>query len=806
MKKRILSACLAVVLCFTALAGCNKDGNDNTKNGETVEKTQILTNVFKGTKNSLPDGYYIQSGVAPYYDSESGSLTILCSHNYESEEKDENGYSKYVHETILVTFASDGTISEEKKLELGENVYVNNGVLNGGKLYFSTNEYDPETGKESFFMSVYDIETGESAASDELSGMFSPSDRGWFYINNIALDGDGCVYLNSDNELLVLSAELEKLFTVKVQNWIDRMVTSGDGSVYVSTYIDGAQKFVPIDKTKQDFGTSIGLPDTINAHEFFFGGGYDIFYIDRESNGLFGYNFPAEGETAAESGEMVMDFASSDLYANNIEIARIIDTDSIVLYEQDQVTYNRNLMIYERSADIDLSQVKVLEIAYTSSDYSLASSIIGFNKANDGVRIVARDYGVYNNEENPTGGEQRLLNDMLNGLYKPDLITSSGYSYDNVITQVYKNGLYADLYRFIDTSDNVKRDDILGCIKRTFGTSDGKLWAIAPNVSVSTLIGPKSVLGERDGWTLGEMIDFAESLPDDVLLMERLTRESAMYNLLGSNGYGLFIDLENNSCNFESDDFVRYLKYLETLPSTADEINAEYQLDYDQMYKLYHNGKIALRSGHYSHITDVVSEEAKFDTKDVVRIGYPSKDGTSAYIPINATPYIITSFCEYPDEAWSFIEGIIAPEVTGERYGRSGYSSLKSRLNETFEEYYTYFFDVDINGSGLSWGPYDPERDNEGTSGNSVVMAGPDGIVFEEERRSYRKFFTEDDAAALLDWLDNKVGCPIAENIDAKITEIVITEINEFLGGVRTAEDCAAMIQSRVSLWLAEHE
>ena len=37
------------------------------------------------------------------------------------------------------------------------------------------------------------------------------------------------------------------------------------------------------------------------------------------------------------------------------------------------------------------------------------------------------------------------------------------------------------------------------------------------------------------------------------------------------------------------------------------------------------------------------------------------------------------------------------------------------------------------------------------------------------------------------------------------VTDVVREEIPAFLGGVGTAEDCAKKIQSRVSIWLAEH-
>ena len=46
---------------------------------------------------------------------------------------------------------------------------------------------------------------------------------------------------------------------------------------------------------------------------------------------------------------------------------------------------------------------------------------------------------------------------------------------------------------------------------------------------------------------------------------------------------------------------------------------------------------------------------------------------------------------------------------------------------------------------------------------------------------------------------------PIARKIPDAVREIVNEEMSAFLAGRGSAADCAGKIQSRVSLWLAEH-
>lgn len=789
----------ALLLCMLLLAAsCAKDGGADTKNdanGETtqeVAKTEVLTNVFKGTGITLPEEYSINTGVKPYYDAETGEMNVLCTHGYESDEVNEYGYKDYIRETILLTIGSDSTVLNEVKLDIGTDVYINSGVLTKDSLYYIDNKYDDATGTQTYHAAVYRLADGTSAVSDDVTGMFAPTEDRWFYLNRIAVDGEGMIYLAAEQEIAVLDGSFVKQFTVTATSWIDDMVTAADGTVYTTGYFENGYGFVPVDKTAKAFGKTIELPSNVNANQYLFGDGYDIFL--STDDGLYGYNFAAADSAEPAEPVLLFSYQNSDLYANNVEIAKIVNPDCVILYERDPETYDSYPVVYNRSADVDLSQVKVLEIAYTNSDWGLSSNIVKFNKANDGVRIVSRDYSQYNTDEDYTAGTTKLLNDILNGIYKPDMVT--GYSAsDEVVSQIYANGLYTDLYPLMEADGTMKKDDILGCVTRTYESDDGKLWALGNAVNVQTLMGTKEMLGDRTGWTLSEMIDFAETLPEGTQLLLGLSQQTAMYSLLGQNGYGMFVDTETNTCNFESADFIKYLEYLSTLPESREQANSAVasSVDYSEQYLLYHSGKIALKNVGYYGVNDWVGREAEFNTPDVVHIGYPTADGTSNGAQVDMTPYMITSFCEYPDEAWDFIESLVAPEETYSSRvmgGRSGFPILKTQFMQACEEEYDSLFEIYFDG-GMSWGTYNPEYDD---------------LEAEMQQPGIRKFFTEEDAAEMFRWFDEEVGAPAANAVDSEITEIVNEEITSYLGGAKTAADCARIIQSRVSIWLAEHE
>lgn len=567
-----------------------------------------------------------------------------------------------------------------------------------------------------------------------------------------------------------------KQFSTVVHDEITALTTSANGDVYV-TVISSYGKTVlrKIDRDSGEPGEFIRPPENIRVKEYLFGDGYDVFLSAED--GLYGWNF------VEKEAVFLLDYANSDMYANNIDAAKVVNADRVILFEQDSEKQEFRPVIRLRSADIDLSQEKILEIAYTYCEWDLSTVITEFNQKNPGVRVIVNDYSRYNTVEDPEAGMRKLTNDILLGLYEPDLVTSYT-AMDDVVSQIYANGLYADLYPLMEANGTLTRDDFLGCIPRTFETDEGKLWAIGHSVSVQSYLGMKRILEDRTGWTLLEMLDFAESLPEGTDLMYGLSQQILLKNLLGWDGFRLFVDMETNTCNFESKDFIHFIEFLASLPETREEVVRDYAGlgEYDD--ELYLDGKVVLQMTACSRIADWCSAKASFGMSDMVYIGYPTADGKTDGGMIDIPPYVITSFCEYPNEAWDFVEFLLAPDEKCDDPMSSGFPVLKEKFMNLCEANYDSQF-MYHNGS-LSY--VKPETE--------ALFPHP-GV---------RIPFTEEDAQALFRWFDEAIGYPAAEAVDREIEVIVNEEVSRYLAGTNSAEDCARIIQSRVSIWLAEHQ
>jgi hypothetical protein len=62
----------------------------------------------------------------------------------------------------------------------------------------------------------------------------------------------------------------------------------------------------------------------------------------------------------------------------------------------------------------------------------------------------------------------------------------------------------------------------------------------------------------------------------------------------------------------------------------------------------------------------------------------------------------------------------------------------------------------------------------------------------------------EEQLARVRNYLDREGGAAL-DRPPQEVNDLIREEISAFLGGLGTAEDCAAKIQSRVSIWLAEN-
>ncbi len=773
---------------FGILAGCTKPSEDpniappvTAINGKTENPPDVLTHVFRPESFAIPENYSLNSQILPRYDEEAGTLTYLaaCWKSWE----DENGMWQSETVSEIVT-ANTATVLHETQLPLDKDETLTCGLFTKDGLLGTVSRFDFEKGQESFRLLSWKIGSDGAEVQAEIGDMGtlfeSSKTLGWFRVERMAEDADGYLYLASGQEVVVLTPELEKFFSVMTPDYIDSMAVSGDGRIWVMGSLGNGRVLCPVDREILSFGDPLplsALPE--GANELFFGPGHDFYY--RSGNGLYAADFDESG-TKGVSDELILDFMNSDLSRDSASILAVYGPEAVLMSDRGENAAVPS--IYRKAPDVDLSAVTVLRLVHTGQpEISLAGKITSFNKSHDGIRIIVEDYRT---GEDVFGGENRLAAEMATGA-RPDIVITSQSG--PALSYIVKRGLFADLNPLTEREGLLNRDNLMGCVKRTFTDGDGRLFGLTPSYWIQTVVSADELLGKyagRDSWTAEELLDFAENLPSDRLLMEGLTRNSAAYMLLGPGGYACFLSEDGKTASFDSDLFIRYLNYIASLP-TREEYDAHPPIeglnaDVSERYQLYHEGKIALKQKVLTEPASFLGMELDFCTKDWRLIGQPTNGDCGTAISADSVYLITAADSERAELAWEALETLFEPDAIS---GAQSIPGLVSEFDKVVREYYLYDFAFTFSGTSSrdlkdSWFP--------------LTLTEP-GILTE---------FTEEDERRIRDILDNHCGIPFALSANEDVTAIVNEEISVFLGGVGTAEDCAKKIQSRVSIMLAE--
>ena len=649
MKARRISALLlAAVMLF---GGCSKKGNGtagpakNPGGEEIVGKTDVLTNVYRGSAYPMPDGYSVHSLMTnAWTDSETGEVTCVVG--------DGDGGTR------LLTVGDKGVIGDED-LGIPEDREFYRAAIRDNFCFYLTYETTFETeGSNRFYLNRYNRKTGKTKSSDSLGALFGKSGLDGF--TDMAVDTENRVWLLGGREIWILSSELTPVNTLDAM-FVNRLAASPDGTVWGLTS-RGAEVY------EADSGTSVrGLSfEASSAVVFPEDGGYDFLYAS--DNGVFGATLGEEGQI---SDMLLMSYQNSNVMAGNMLLVSGADPASLLFLER--VGHVRSLSLYRASDDVNLNEVTVLEIAQTVDVEEISmfgrgikNAIVSFNKTHADARIVLRDYAQYNTKENPNGGESKLMIDMLTGVYRPDMLIVSTERGGGSVSELVSHGLYTDLTPFLEKDPEVNMDSTFGGMRRLFDDMKGGIWGITPSVVIHTLLSTREMLGpfadrEAEGWTLTELLDYAESLPEEVTFEPSLTEERAEALLLGRDGLHPFYDRESAACSFDSPEFIRLLDFLAGLPKDRQELLrvSEFdRVDFSERYRYFYNNRVALVPFTLSGLERLRDAEAQFGTKDWVMIGFPAEGHNGSYLTTD-TCLVMTSFCAAPDLAWEWLRAVM---------------------------------------------------------------------------------------------------------------------------------------------------
>lgn len=269
---------------------------------------------------------------------------------------------------------------------------------------------------------------------------------------------------------------------------------------------------------------------------------------------------------------------------------------------------------------------QTLHIAAAVGSLELDELVKQFNRAHrDCVAVI--DYY-------PENAYDRLCTEMMAG-DGPDVL-------DLTCLSLPLNSSYlVDLYPYIDADPDLDRDMFVPTVISSLELN-GQLTSLPAAFVVLTMTARVADVGERTDWTIEELQNLWEQRTDDIFLMSGWMDRHNFLSWLATLTTGDFIDWENSTARYDSEDFIRQLQFCETLS------------DYME-----YNDEIAEKPclAEFEDVQNLVRINGIRNNykEDFTYIGFPGNGEYGSFFDVDQLHFAISANSDKKELAWEFI-------------------------------------------------------------------------------------------------------------------------------------------------------
>lgn len=789
MKKttRLLALLLAIVLLTLSLAGCSKKQSGSDDGEEEKPDFVYVANYYPIDGAQKID--YVNASA--YYN---GRIYITAQVVADSAGDDTAEYD--VYENRLFSVNEDGT--DFKTLENYEPIKIPDGyegytginymtVDGEGNIWVmeSLSTYTFElpagfdessddawnyyvAGEDTFYLRKLDS-TGVELLSIDKSSLKSPN-ADYFDIHQMNVDGDGNLYLVSDNTIIVLDGDGSELFRMELEGWVNSLLKLQDGRMAAMYYDSGTgstTKLGVIDVTAKGWGESFDAPS--NAYSVYPGAGEYDFYYNSDTS-LYGYKL--------QSGEStkLLNWINCDVNSDNLScITPLEDGRVLAIYRDWETNDGTQLLTMTKTDASEVKQKTTLTYACMYLDWNVRRQILKFNKSNENYRIETKDYSEYNTEDDYSAGLTKLTTEILTGNV-PDMFATNQMP----LSQMASRGILEDVWPYIDADTELGgRDALMTQVLSAF-EQDGKLYEVVSSFYINTVIGATSVVGEEMGWTLDELYAALKTLPEGADVFSwSVDKEDVLsyccYMMLDD-----FVDWDTGKCSFDSEEFKDILRFTDLFQRDFDWENYDYDNDYESDYSRLRSGKQLLCYATVSDFPSFQMYKAMFGGGATFK-GFPTGKGNGSAFGDDGTGIAMSSSCRDKAGAWEFVRTFLTEEY--QKNNVWSFPTNKAAFEQKLKDAMT------------------PEYTTDSETGEQVEVSKGTWGWDELEVEIYA--MTQDEVDRIMDLINTTTN---VYYFDTKLYNIISEEATAYFDGKRGVDDTAKSIQSRVSLYVNEQK
>lgn len=298
---------------------------------------------------------------------------------------------------------------------------------------------------------------------------------------------------------------------------------------------------------------------------------------------------------------------------------------------------------------------------------------------------------------------------------------------------------------------------------------DGALYEVSEGFCLRCCMAPAELSGRS--LDLATLRELAEGLPEGCTLLGPEVTAASLFRVLCMANLERYADAGSGVCRFTTQEFISLLKFCGGFPREAAQEKSA------APHGIMEAGAQLIASTSFDRqLLDYVGNKAAMGG-EICLPGVLGGDGSAAFV--KEPGLAISASCKAPEAAWSFVRTLLTEE-----YQAGARSGLCLPSNRAVLEAL-----LEARSLGEGWSEQHCLIPGQGTQSYA-----PDSVGGES--------FTREDAQLLLAAIDGAKGLYGAQ--DEELLGIVNEEAGRFFAGDCTAEQCAAVIQDRVSIYINE--
>lgn len=518
-------------------------------------------------------------------------------------------------------------------------------------------------------------------------------------------------------------------------------------------------------------------------------GDYSVFIVSRTT--IYGIR------TDDSSIEPVFSINESGLNANSITDLYIAADGSAVIPDNG-VSGGVKLRRYTECDPAELENIPVITIGTMNDPYLYSDYIMELNDSQTDYRVEIEVFDI--GEWETIDEYYEKMNEFRESLTTeklPDVLLLDGGGY---LGQVNMNsmGALCNLYEFIDSDEDFSRESFIPNVLEVLENDEGQLTALPNYFSVNLgYVGKTELVGDIEEWNVSSFMETVRNLPEGMKLTESGGAETKFNRYFIVYPRDIYVDYENMTCNFDSDEFIEFLKFCNEAPSeieyeyTGEMTDEEREAYFRDTSTAHRENRALLKEGNLGQYASYIDmTRGVFDNADLTYLGKVTNKECKYELSMYNEHFAITKDCENKELAWDFIKNFYTDEYYRDNtVSHVGGYSMKGGFPVTESG-----LDVLAENEKV---PFDNSEWGDDYTGFYYSLS------FEESVKIGH--VTDEDIAAVKDIIHSVTEADVKNEIAEEVDELIYEEVERCFNGECSEEDCARIIQDRVSTYLAEH-